>query len=140
MIRSGGAAMGEDEPKTQSDDGDETPNVVVPLHSPLPPPPEITFTRPTGGRFQSQFPHSDQRSGSQTPDPGSNPGIVKVGVGLASGLTFGASVVGGILVGGWIDQHWKVVAPWGTIGMLLVGLAAGFINMFRLLNITGKGR
>lgn len=117
------------------EDDEDVPPLVVPSRDPLPPPPDISFTRPTLGRPAptSQQPFVD---GPNTSRPAGSPGINvgRVGAGLASGLTFGAGVVGGILVGGWLDHHFPRIAPWGTIVFLLVGIAAGFLNIYRLLS------
>jgi len=132
--------MAEDDTPKRTDEDEEPPQVAVPSHDPLPLPPDVSFTRPTlGAATPTNRPLGDYANPSSSDAKGS-PGPplgAKVGVGLASGLTFGASVVGGILVGDWLDHRFPHISPWGTIVLLLVGIAAGFLNIYRLLNSTG---
>jgi hypothetical protein len=128
--------MGKDEPKTQSDDGNETPEIVVPSHSPLPPPPDVNFSRPT---LKSATPGKPWDRGEIAPRlPGSPPvenTSVSLGAGMAAGSVFVASVVVGVGIGQWIDRHWLHTAvPWGTIVFVLAGVAAGFLNLTRIVS------
>jgi F0F1-type ATP synthase assembly protein I len=104
----------------------------VPSHQPLPPPPEVHYTRPTLGKKSS--PISGSASGSST--RGNEPvSEVNHGAGMAAGLSFVTSVIAGLLLGGWLDQHYiHSTTPWGTLGMTAVGTAVGFTNMFRLMS------
>jgi hypothetical protein len=134
--------MGEDVPKTQSDDGDETPDVIVPLHSPLPPPPDVNYSRPTlksatPGKPWERVELAPRRPGSP---PVENTGV-SLGAGMAAGSVFVASVVVGVGIGQWIDQHWiRGAVPWGTILFVLAGVAAGFLNLMRIVSApSGRG-
>ncbi len=58
---------------------------------------------------------------------------------MAAGITFVTSIVAGAVLGNWIDGRWNHTSlPWGTIIMTLIGAAAGFINMMRLLNRSDR--
>ena len=53
---------------------------------------------------------------------------------LARGLRLSAEFVAGILVGaaiGWSIDRWLGTSPWGMIVLLLLGFAAGVLNMMR---------
>jgi len=53
---------------------------------------------------------------------------------LAGGLRLSAEFVAGILVGaaiGWLMDRWLGTSPWGMIVFLLLGFAAGVLNMMR---------
>ena len=121
----------DDAPKRANED--EVP-LVIPSHDPLPPPPEIQFTRPTLNRR----PSSPQGAGGKS-DPAYEASAGH-GAGLAAGFTFVASVLAGLLAGTWLDAHYiHSSTPWGTIGMTLAGLGVGFTNLFTLLS-RGKRR
>ncbi|HEY4405745.1 MAG TPA: AtpZ/AtpI family protein [Xanthobacteraceae bacterium] len=53
---------------------------------------------------------------------------------LARGLRLSAEFVAGILVGaaiGWLLDRWLGTSPWGLIVLLLLGFAAGVLNLVR---------
>ncbi len=120
------------------EDNEDAPPLVVPSHDPLPPPPEITFTRPTLGQ-------AAPLSGRKPPRPGSLPGqsapsSFNLGAGMSAGITLASSVVVGFLIGQWIDHHWHLSMPWGTIIFSLTGVTAGFLNLFRIFGASDDHR
>ncbi len=119
---------------------DQTPKVSLPPSVPLPPPPEISFTRPVLGRSKSsQTPQTEtDRMSSNSQLGRTAPAPFNLGVGMSAGITLASSVVVGFLVGQWIDHHWHLSLPWGTIVFSLAGVAAGFINLFRILTVSDK--
>lgn len=120
-----GAVMAEDNTPNRSEE-DDAPPLTVPLHDPLPLPPEISFTRPVLNRRSAP---------SQPPPTGSDPGPSGHGAGLAAGLSFVASILAGLLAGTWLDAHYiHSSTPWGTMVMTLAGTGVGFTNMFKLLS------
>ncbi len=128
----------DDTPNRGQDDTEDTP-IVVPFHDPLPPPPEVHYTRPALGQKKSTAP------GNQSSGPGSlgnwSPGAEtgSHGAGLAAGTVFGVSIVAGALSGNWIDTHWlHAGTPWATLVMTLVGMAVGFINLQRILSRANR--
>ena len=139
--------MAEDDTPERYKEDDDTPPVAVPSHSPLPPPPVIEFTRPNlgkpvppaarslGAQGQGTAPNSDNDA-----SPGSS--AVKLGSGLAAATTFAASIIAGFLIGQWIDHRWNHGGglPWGTLIFSLAGVAAGFLNLFRVLSATDRSR
>ncbi|HEV3372431.1 MAG TPA: AtpZ/AtpI family protein [Xanthobacteraceae bacterium] len=53
---------------------------------------------------------------------------------LARGFRLSAEFVAGILVGaglGWLMDRWLGTSPWGMIVLLLLGFAAGVLNLVR---------
>jgi ATP synthase protein I len=62
------------------------------------------------------------------PPPGS------VGSGMARGFRLSTELVAGVLVGaliGWGLDRWLGISPWGLIVFLLLGFAAGVLNVVR---------
>jgi ATP synthase protein I len=57
-----------------------------------------------------------------------------MGSGLARGLRLSTELVAGVLVGagiGWVLDRWLGISPWGLIVFLLLGFAAGVLNVVR---------
>src|SRR5580700_10765546 len=60
-----------------------------------------------------------------------------VGSGMARGLRLSTELVAGVLVGagiGWALDRWLGISPWGLIVFLLLGFAAGVLNVVRAVN------
>lgn len=117
---------------------DQTPKVSLPPLVSLPPPPEISFTRPTLGRSKSTQTTQTEADRVSHSSNKTAPASFNLGVGMSAGITLASSVVVGFLVGQWIDHHWHLSLPWGTIAFSLAGVAAGFINLFRILAVSDK--
>jgi F0F1-type ATP synthase assembly protein I len=118
-----------DLPKPLKDEDEALP--PVPTHHPLPLPPEVHYTRPTLGKKSSPSPgHSSGASGGWN-EPSE---AASHGAGLAAGLTFVTGIIGGALLGNWIDLRWNNHSgmPWATLLLTLVGAAVGFVNLQRL--------
>ena len=132
--------MAEEEPK-QAENQDETPRIVVPSHAPLPPPPDVPYSRPTLGR-SAPARRSAGATGGSLPEQDSEPArLASHGAGLAAGITFATSIIAGAILGNWIDGRWNHTGmPWGTMIMTLLGAAAGFTNMMRLLNRSDRNK
>jgi len=61
--------------------------------------------------------------------------------GLARGFQLTAEFVAGILVGaaiGWLMDRWLGTKPWGMIVWLLLGFAAGILNLIRAAGVVAK--
>ncbi len=122
--------MAEDDTPKRVEDDEDTPQIAVPSHSPLPPPPVVEFTRPTLDRRAPAL-----RSGTPGSSRDSDEGAGGHGAGLAAGFTFVASILAGLLAGTWLDGHFNHSStPWGTMVMTLAGAGVGFSNMFKLLS------
>ncbi len=64
--------------------------------------------------------------------------------GYARGFRLSTELVGGVLVGaglGWLLDRWLGISPWGMIVFLLLGFAAGVLNVMRAAGVSqGPGR
>jgi ATP synthase protein I len=64
--------------------------------------------------------------------------------GYARGFRLSTELVGGVLVGaglGWLLDRWLGISPWGMIVFLLLGFAAGVLNVVRAAGVSqGPGR
>ncbi len=130
--------MAENDLPNQLEDEDEGP-LVVPSHDPLPPPPEVRYTRPTLGQKSSPAPGQSYGTSEGWNDPSQ---AASHGAGLAAGLTFVTGIVGGAMLGNWIDQRWEAHSsmPWATLILTLVGAAVGFVNLQRLTARTNRNK
>jgi len=118
----------------QSDSSETAPR--VPRSPDLPSPPDIQFTRPRLGQPASDRDASGSLfGGSGKLDAGS---AGRVGAGMSAGLLFAASILVGIGAGTYVDRHWPHFAPWGTIVLTLGGMAAGFLNLYRLVVVNDR--
>jgi ATP synthase protein I len=65
---------------------------------------------------------------------------------IARGFRLSTELVAGVLVGafiGWALDKWLGISPWGMIVFLLLGFAAGVVNVMRAAGISsgpGSGR
>ena len=63
---------------------------------------------------------------------------------LARGFRLSTELVAGVLVGafiGWALDKWLGISPWGMIVFLLLGFAAGVINVMRAAGVSsGPGQ
>ena len=57
--------------------------------------------------------------------------IVAWGVYGALGFQLAAMVIGGLLLGHWIDRRFGTV-PWFTLAGLIIGSIGGFFNLIRI--------
>jgi ATP synthase protein I len=74
-------------------------------------------------------PQAEIRSGSKS-DPSA----------LARGFRLSTELVAGVLVGafiGWALDKWLGISPWGMIVFLLLGFAAGVVNVMRAAGVSG---
>jgi ATP synthase protein I len=59
--------------------------------------------------------------------------------GFARGMRLSAELVGGVAIGfiiGWLIDRWLGTSPWGMIVFLLLGFAAGVLNVMRSAGVT----
>ncbi len=62
-----------------------------------------------------------------------DPFLIAFGLYGAVGFQLAATVVGGLLLGGWLDKKFGTL-PWLTIIGLVIGATGGFYNLVRILN------
>ena len=58
---------------------------------------------------------------------------------FARGFRLSSELVGGVLVGagiGWLLDRWLGTTPWGLILFLLLGFAAGILNVMRAAGVA----
>jgi ATP synthase protein I len=54
------------------------------------------------------------------------------------GITLVAATVIGFLIGSWLDRVFRMRDPWLTVLFVLLGAAAGFLEVFRLASRAEK--
>jgi ATP synthase protein I len=54
------------------------------------------------------------------------------------GLTMVLSTVVGLAMGVGLDRWLGFTSPWGTLFFLLLGIVAGFYNLFKVLRVNKK--
>jgi ATP synthase protein I len=60
---------------------------------------------------------------------------------FATGFRMSTELVAGVLVGaliGWLLDKWLGISPWGLIVFLLLGFAAGVLNVMRAAGVVRK--
>jgi ATP synthase protein I len=60
---------------------------------------------------------------------------------LARGFRLSTELVAGVLVGafiGWVLDRWLGISPWGMIVFLLLGFAAGVVNVMRAAGVSSQ--
>ena len=84
-----------------------------------------------GERLDQQ--KSASRHDEAEPGPRSDPSA------LARGFRLSTELVAGVLVGafiGWALDRWLGISPWGMIVFLLLGFAAGVLNVMRTAGVV----
>jgi len=62
--------------------------------------------------------------------------------GYARGFRLSTELVGAVLFGaalGWVLDRWLGISPWGMIVFLLLGFAAGVLNVMRAAGVDSSG-
>lgn len=62
-----------------------------------------------------------------------DPFIIAWGIYGAIGFQLALMVIGGLLVGGWLDKKWGT-SPWLALVGLIIGSIGGFYNLIRVVN------
>jgi F0F1-type ATP synthase assembly protein I len=115
------------QPELNDDSGEQVP---APFHNSLPHPPEVRYSRPTLGLLPPKLGGTSEQGRKGKSSLGT---IGTYGANMSAGITFASSIVVGFLIGQYADMHWvHSQTPWATLAMTLAGIAAGFINLFRM--------
>lgn len=61
-----------------------------------------------------------------------DPFLIAWGIYGAIGFQLAFMVIGGLLLGGWLDKKWST-SPWLTLVGLLLGAIGGFYNLIRVV-------
>jgi ATP synthase protein I len=80
-----------------------------------------------------------QRAGETSNDTAENRAATASG--YARGFRLSSELVAGVIVGaglGWLIDRWFGVAPWGLIVFLLLGFAAGVLNVMRSAGVVAS--
>ena len=88
-------------------------------------------------RLQRLGDRLDQKGASRPVEP--SPGPSHNASALARGFRLSTELVAGVLVGafiGWALDRWLGISPWGMIVFLLLGFAAGVVNVIRAAGIS----
>ena len=85
------------------------------------------------GRFDRSRSSGSQPGAPQASDPSA----------IARGFRLSVELVAGVLVGaslGWLLDWWLGISPWGMIVFLLLGFAAGVLNVMRAAGVVRPNR
>jgi ATP synthase protein I len=102
------------------------------------PPPDEAALSARFQRLGERLTSRGRASGDQ-PDrpPASDPSAI------ARGFRLSVELVAGVLVGagiGWLLDWWLGISPWGMIVFLLLGFAAGVLNVMRAAGVVRPNR
>jgi ATP synthase protein I len=99
------------------------------------------------GALSARFQRLGERLGHVHPDrpsesaPGRGPAADPSA--MARGFRLSTELVGGVLLGaalGWVLDRWLGISPWGMIVFLLLGFAAGVLNVMRAAGVVPANR
>lgn len=89
-------------------------------------------------RLGERLDHHDRPSDSEPgPRPTADPSAI------ARGFRLSTELVAGVLLGaaiGWLIDRWLGISPWGMIVFLLLGFAAGVLNVMRAAGVVRENR
>lgn len=86
-------------------------------------------------RLGEQLNQHARRPADDSPGPSSGTDMSA----MARGFRLSTELVAGVLVGailGWLLDRWLGISPWGLIVLLLLGFAAGVLNVMRAAGVV----
>ncbi|HXW40386.1 MAG TPA: AtpZ/AtpI family protein [Xanthobacteraceae bacterium] len=89
-------------------------------------------------RLKEGLGHARDRAGSPSGGPGADRATTASG--YAKGFRLSSELVAGVVVGagiGWLLDRWLGISPWGLTVFLLLGFAAGVLNVMRSAGLGG---
>jgi ATP synthase protein I len=100
---------------------------------------QLTDEAALSARLQRLNEGLGQRRKSGQPSESSEADRAATAAGYAKGFRLSSELVAGVLVGaglGWLIDRWFGVSPWGLIIFLLLGFAAGVLNVMRSAGVV----
>ena len=79
------------------------------------------------------------REVSRPPETGTDPRRTADPSAFARGFRLSSELVAGVVVGaliGWLLDRWLGISPWGLIVFVLLGFAAGVLNVMRAAGVV----
>jgi len=92
-------------------------------------------------RLKEGLGQARDRAGPPSGGPGADRATTASG--YAKGFRLSSELVAGVVVGagiGWLLDHWLGISPWGLIVFLLLGFAAGVLNVMRSAGLVAAPR
>jgi len=93
-------------------------------------------------RLQRLGERLDKAQASRPPDRGPGASPPADSSAMARGFRLSTELVGGVLLGaalGWLLDRWLGSSPWGLIVLVLLGFAAGVLNVMRAAGVVSSG-
>jgi ATP synthase protein I len=84
----------------------------------------------------------DQHRPRRSEEPASGQQTSFNASGFARGMRLSSELIAGVLVGaaiGWAIDKWLGISPWGMIVFLMLGFAAGVLNVMRSAGVAPGG-
>jgi ATP synthase protein I len=85
-------------------------------------------------RLNEGLGHARDAAGGPSDSPDMEQEQAATAAGYAKGFRLSSELVAGVVVGagiGWLIDRWLGVSPWGLIVFVLLGFAAGVLNVMR---------
>jgi hypothetical protein len=126
--------MADDDLTSAPEEDDEGSRIQVPSRDPLPPPPDVHYSRPVLNQGLGTRKATPLTGGTGQESGGFGDGASSWGRGLSISITFVVTIAGGFLLGQWMDHHLfhNGSQIWCTFVMSIVGFALAFVKVIRL--------